>query len=228
MSNAVEHTDLEAEAGLALADAREFAITSPEKAQEAANELQNVHEMKKRIVDHFEPMRKTSYEAYQAVLTSKAEYLRPLETAEKILKSKLGGWQAAQDALREAEMKAAQEKAEAEARAKREAEAKAMQDQAAAAKRAGDVQQAAELRTAAKELKAAPVVVAVDAVAPVVKPTGVSTTYSYDFEIDNVALIPREYMVPDEVAIRRVVKALKEKTNIPGLRVVRKPMVSVR
>lgn len=228
MNTAIEHTELEAEAGTLLAEARSFSIATAEDAQKAADFLREVNGLKKRINDHFEPLRKASYDAYQAVLTSKADHLKPVESAEKTLKVKIGEWQAAEDARRAKEMQAAQEQAEAEERQRREAEAEQLRADAAAAKRAGDQQQADELRATARETLAAPVVVAVTAPAPVAKPTGVSTSYVYDFTITEPHLIPREYLVPDEVAIRRVVKALKDRTNIPGVQVTKKPSVSVR
>lgn len=41
----------------------------------------------------------------------------------------------------------------------------------------------------------------------------------YDFDIVDVNLIPREYLVVDTVAIGKVVRAMKDKTNIPGIKV---------
>uniref|UniRef100_A0A6M3J269 Uncharacterized protein n=1 Tax=viral metagenome TaxID=1070528 RepID=A0A6M3J269_9ZZZZ len=41
----------------------------------------------------------------------------------------------------------------------------------------------------------------------------------WTFEVVNTNLIPREYLSVNEQAIRQVVKALKDKANIPGIRV---------
>lgn len=48
---------------------------------------------------------------------------------------------------------------------------------------------------------------------------GTSERTRYSFEIVDVNLIPREYLVVDTAAIGRVVRALKDKTNIPGIKV---------
>ena len=48
---------------------------------------------------------------------------------------------------------------------------------------------------------------------------GIKGREQWDFEIVDAALIPREYLVPDMAAIRGVVKAMKGKTNIPGIQV---------
>ena len=58
-------------------------------------------------------------------------------------------------------------------------------------------------------------------VAETPKPQGVQFTTRYDFEIVAKDLIPREYMTPDLVAIRKVVNALKDKCNIPGIRIIK-------
>lgn len=41
----------------------------------------------------------------------------------------------------------------------------------------------------------------------------------YDFDIVDVNKIPREYLIVDTAAIGKVVRALKDKTNIPGIKV---------
>lgn len=48
---------------------------------------------------------------------------------------------------------------------------------------------------------------------------GTSIRNRYDFDIVDVNLIPREYLLVDMAAIGKVVRALKEKTNIPGIKV---------
>ena len=48
---------------------------------------------------------------------------------------------------------------------------------------------------------------------------GTSERTRYSFEIVDVNLIPRKYLVVDTAAIGRVVRALKDKTNIPGIKV---------
>jgi len=58
------------------------------------------------------------------------------------------------------------------------------------------------------------------------KSEGLSMRDCWDFEITDEALIPREYLVPDESKLRRVVKAMKDKTNIPGIRAVNRPIMA--
>ena len=49
---------------------------------------------------------------------------------------------------------------------------------------------------------------------------GTSVRKRYDFDIVDPTLIPREYLIVDTAAIGKVVRAMKEKTNIPGIKVV--------
>ena len=65
---------------------------------------------------------------------------------------------------------------------------------------------------------------------PVAQPKveGVSFRDDFDFEITDAALIPREYLMPDLVRIRGVVKAMKMATNIPGIKVIPKRIAAVR
>lgn len=87
----------------------------------------------------------------------------------------------------------------------REAEQAAARD-AVVAIRAGNVVHATSLTQAAFSTAAAPV-------------AGVSTRQVWDFEIVDVAAVPREYLEINEQKIRLVVRALKEGASIPGIRV---------
>src|SRR4051812_44848293 len=62
---------------------------------------------------------------------------------------------------------------------------------------------------------------------PVVpKVPGATVTVPYTYDIINEQEIPREYMMIDRKKIAAVVKAMKDKTNIPGIRV--RPDTSLR
>ena len=54
------------------------------------------------------------------------------------------------------------------------------------------------------------------------KIAGQTMREDWDFEIINEALIPREYLMLDLVAIRAAVKSQKNRTNIAGIRVIKK------
>ncbi len=61
------------------------------------------------------------------------------------------------------------------------------------------------------------------------KVAGQTMTESWDFEIINESLIPRQYLIPNLIAIRATVRSLKSKTNIPGVQPIKKnKMIGVR
>jgi hypothetical protein len=72
--------------------------------------------------------------------------------------------------------------------------------------------------------KAETVVAPVVAAAP--KVTGMMFRDDWDFEIVNSAIIPRQFMIPDEKAIRAYVKATKGKSPIEGVRIIPKKVAA--
>lgn len=118
-------------------------------------------------------------------------------------------------------------------REKREEQARRLEErgraaQAEAKRQAAEEAEAQKLREA-EELRQA----AAMAPPPVVhteapKVAGIGSGKTYDFVIEDASKLPREYLIPDEKAIRQVVKGLKERTNIPGVRVFEVRRTSVR
>lgn len=51
------------------------------------------------------------------------------------------------------------------------------------------------------------------------KAEGTSYRITYDFDVVDASLIPREFWLINEVKIRKVVTAMKEQTDIPGIKV---------
>lgn len=129
---------------------------------------------------------------------------RPFDSAEAIADQKMAEWRRKVEFKRQEEFRKAQEKAQADAKKKRDAEI-------AKAKEQGD-------REAARNLKAAPLQVA--AVAPKTpeapKIAGVPVRKVWKFQIDADKL-PRKYLIPDEVTIGKVVRALGAAHGISGV-----------
>lgn len=57
---------------------------------------------------------------------------------------------------------------------------------------------------------------------------GISHVEKYIFEITDVDKIPRKYMIPDKKKIQKVVDAMGEATNIPGIKVKKTLIERVR
>jgi hypothetical protein len=73
---------------------------------------------------------------------------------------------------------------------------------------------------------------AAELIAPSTPPTTIagehgraSIRIDWTFEITDEALVPREYLVIDTVTIARVVRATKDKTAIPGVRIIRRETI---
>jgi hypothetical protein len=60
------------------------------------------------------------------------------------------------------------------------------------------------------------------------KVEGISGRQVWKFRIINPALIPREYLIPDERKIGQIVRAMKGETRIPGVEAYAEESVAVR
>lgn len=140
-----------------------------------------------------------------AIMEAYREAEAPMIAAENLVKKAMLAWR------RREEERAAEERRRAEAEAERERQR--LERLADKAEARGDVAKAEQFE------QRADAVVATAAVADVPKVDGTAIRKSWHFEVVDAAAIPRNYLVPDEKAIARVVTALKDRTEIPGIRV---------
>jgi len=217
-------------------------ITDDETFREAAELLKLVKAYLTEAKTFMRPLVAAAHRNHQLAL-AKLDGLTVLAAkAEAIIKPKLADYQQEQERLRREAEEAAQrmqELLEAQERERVAAERLRLQREAeerqlAAAmekEQTGDVQ-------AMERILAAPIAIPTVAPRPVFLPPvavqaapkvdGVSFREVWDFEVVAASQIPPEYLVPDLVAIRKVVQALKGKTAIAGIRVFTKPVTSVR
>lgn len=168
-----------------LAEAAAVVVETAEQYEAAAFGLKKLKTWEKDITDYFEPERKRTYDAYNAVTTTKSAYLAKSTAVEKIIKGKMGAYvQAENERIRKAQIAAAQ--AEAEARR----------------------QIAAAMPT--PENPATVPEVIIPKVPEATKVAGISVTNTWGFRIVDPAAIKREFLVPDESAIGKLVKAMGE------------------
>lgn len=212
-----------------LVAAQELVIDSL-SAEETAWEIVNgIAELKKLIEGDFAPSKRGAYGAWKAVVAQEAGHLERLEQPNQIVRGKLSVWEgekrriqaeAQRKAREEAERVAAEERRVAQETAQAEAEERRLEE-AVAAEAAGDTEKAEELLEAPVEAEPVPdpiPVVVPTFIAPKVEGAGAMVTV-WKFEITDANAIPREYLLVDESKIGKVVQALKEQTNIPGVRV---------
>ena len=193
---------------------------------QASELLLAVAKMRKEVADTFGPMKEAAYRAHRTICEQEKKHDGPLEQAEKALKAQIGAFVAEQKRLAQEAEEAARKKAQEEAAriAREEAERRAIED-ALALEAAGDVE-GAEVVLA----NPAPVpsrYVAPAPVAPqVAHVSGVTTREEWDFRIVNEALIPREYMLVNESAIRSAAKNTKGRAKIAGVEFYARQVVS--
>jgi ribosomal protein S17E len=212
---------------------KEDALTAPKYAatlrvidqvtlDEANGYLKVIKSLAAKIGDTFDPQIAKAHDLHKSLLAEKKKFAAPLEDAEKIVKRTIAGYLAAEEIKRQ-EAEAARAKAEAEARAA----AQTAVDKAEKLQAQGKDDKADAIINAAalsydKAVEAAPIVPE----AP--RASGLSLTETWKFSIVDASLIPREYLVPDEIKIGRIVRAMKGETKIPGVRIYSEKSVSSR
>jgi hypothetical protein len=190
----------------------------------AADLLLAIKAMRTKILNFMSPMIEAAHQAHQAALDAKKAADKPLADAETHVKGEMSRYYVAQEkAKREAEevaRKAAEEARKAEEeRRRKEME---MLAEAAALENAG--------KTEAAEKIMMDMAKAVDAVVekilpdsspppPLPKAEGTAIREIWKFRIADPAIIPREYLLIDEIKIGKVVRAMKGETRIAGVEV---------
>lgn len=203
-------------ASLVVKEAQGLTIASPEEYEHAGAFLVEIKGVGKNLLERFRDPCSKAQAAWKAMVAMRDEALKPFETAETIIKQKMGKYQFDIEEKRRKE----REKAEALARQQAEEERKR---QIAEAKKLGD-------REAVENLKQAPLEVA--AVAPKTqeapKVGGVSFRKVWKVQSVNAAKLPLRYLMPDMKAIDQVVRGLGAKHGIPGVVVIEETVTSVR
>jgi predicted phage tail protein len=221
-----------------------WGITKADDYDAAGKSLSVIKGLQKQLEEKRTSITKPLNEALKRVNDFFRQPREALEQAEEIQKKHMLGWreqlakiaraeQARLDELARKEREAmAARAAEVERKAKEKADAmraaatnaqEKLAAEKAAAKREDDARIKAEaLREQAAQVKAPTVAT------PVVKSAGQSVRESWSFEVFDVTLLPREYVVADLVKIRAVVNATKGTVPIPGVRITKGETMSSR
>lgn len=189
-----------------------------------AGELtKQIKQMQEKVTDYWEPMRKTTYEAYKSVTNHKKEMLDPLASAEKILKKKMGAYTLQKEKERR--------EREEELRRQAEAEMNRKLEEAAKAESEGDALGAEMAMTEAEVMENVATTAVIKPEAPTMK--GVSTTKTWKITKVDPTTVPThvqgvEIRPVDEKAVLRLIKATKGTIKIPGITYEEDVAVSVR
>lgn len=200
-----------------VSQAQQVSIASSVDYEDACIFLQLIANRKKQVEDAFDPIVKKAHETHKEACAQKKKHMDPLVMAELTVKGKVRSYVDEQERIRKAEELriAAEAKVAADAAALVEAEQLAAN---------GD-KELADLVLENAANAPAPVTVLASSVP---KFAGVSSRSNWTFRIIDEMLIPREYLMVNESAIRAVVKAQKKMTNIPGVQAYDEGSVSVR
>lgn len=186
----------------AIEQAQAFNITTQEQAAFVDSFCVNLKALEKEVDLAYDEHIEAAFKAHRSLTAKKKLYAEPITQARAIAKGKLIAWSDAQRAIAE------QEAAIARAKAKQQAEDEALARAARAAEFGDD-------KTADAIMSAPVVMEPVKVAAPAKMATVMQTRWKY--RIVSAALIPREYLVPDETKIGGVIRATKGAVTIPGV-----------
>ena len=188
-----------------------------------AGELtKQVKDMQKQVTDYWEPMRKSTYEAYTAVNAHKKQMLDPLSSAERILKQKMGAYSMEQERIR-------REQEEARRRAAQE-EMNRKLEEAEMAESNGDMV-GAEMAMAEAEVMEGVSARTTQSFAP--KAKGVSRTKTWKIKSIDSSKVPVsfagvEIRPVDEKLVLQLIKMSKGKISIPGVEYEEDVIIGIR
>ncbi len=189
-------------------------VEDPVSYQFASELSKVIKDLKKAITDYFRPMKEQAYKAWQAVCQKEKDEISKIEPLDEKLKREMTNY-----VMEENRKKAEEERKRQEEIIKQEVERRA---------KMAEILKESGQEELAKAIADVPVEVPeVDVIEEVPKVEGISYREDYDFEIVNEALIPRQFLMPNEKAIRAFIKATKGRTEIAGVRILKK-MILVR
>ena len=199
------------EANAVLTQARQIVIKTAEQAQLAGDWRNKIKTKLKELDTERKELTRPLDEVKAKIMDKYRPAIDALNSAYQLFDKGLTGYLAEQEHIRQEQ----QRKLEAEAEKKRkEAEAKAQQFT-----EKGNEKKAQEWLERAETI-----------VAPVIetappKVEGIATRKDWDIEIISPNIVPREFCIPDEKAIRGYVKATKGTMEIPGVKIIPKTII---
>lgn len=229
--------------GSALAKrAASFAIVRDDTHRdEALADVRSIKSARTRIAEFLDGPIEQAHKLHKSLCGRRNALDGPLADAEKAINRGIGTYEANKRAAIEATRRAEEAKQREEAaRLERERQAEiARQRKIAEDKRLAEAAalEAAGKKEQAEALVAAPVFVVVPPVAPppIVNrtpvyeaPKGTSTRVNWKHRIIDVDLIPREWLIPNDVTIGAHVRAHHEKHGIPGIEAYSEASASLR
>jgi len=184
--------------------------------------LHDVNAMIDQINEKANPLIAKAHDLHKSLLAEKKWFIEPLELAKKVVGQRVA---AHVTALLEKRREAERVRLAAEDEARRLAE-KAV-GKAEKLEAGGNGGKAAKVIDEAHD-KVEAILAAAPEIPDEADTAGLVIREDWKFSIIDAALIPREYLIPDEKKIGRIVRALKGDANIPGVRAYSEKSTAVR
>jgi hypothetical protein len=160
----------------------------------------------KEIKSTFKEPKQKAHEAHKSITAAEKKHLDPLVKLDKVISTKILSYQLEQQRIQEIA------RLEAERVERERIETQALLE-AEAMEALGETEEAEAIIEEAQEAE-----VFVPKIEAVPKVEGVSFRDNWTFEITNPKAIPLEFMMPDEIRIRKYVKMVKGEAKMDGVR----------
>ena len=198
-------TEVDQKALTVIEQARSVIITDSPSYTRAGELWKAITDMKKQVDESFKPIILKAHQAHKEALAQRAKIFDPLDKAGRSVKTGMESYDREQERIRQEEERRLREIARQEEEERQLAEA-------LEAERNGDKEEMEVILEA--PIYVPPVIV--PKTTPKLQGGPVYRTI-WQFRITDAQKIPRAYLMPDEVKIGGVVRALKEATNVPGV-----------
>jgi len=200
--------------------AQGMTITTNEDYERGSALLKDIKTRVKQVKDYWKEPKKRAQEAHKTLVAREAEMLKPLESAESIVKKAMLIYSTAQEKARR--------EAEEAARREREAEARRLEALAAQAEKQGDEDTAEILRDMSEEV---PIGEITAAAAPTAK--GISVRTTWKARVTDPKLVPAyfngyELRTINPTALNSLAKWTNGTAEIPGVEFYEESSMSVR
>jgi len=235
--------ELEQNAIVLMEKANSLIISDQKSYEDAAQELECVKTLSKKIGGFFAPHVKRAHDVWNGLTSDRKTHLDPLIEIERVIKDKMATWYEEQKRIEEEKQRKADEEArreeERQRKVKEDQERKWREKEEAKRKEAERLEAEGKAEEAKKAQEAADKAaekaeeraeekenVQVDSriVAPQVeKVKGVKTIETWGYGVEDFSKIPDTFKMVDDAKIKKTVNALKAEatTVIPGIRIIK-------
>ena len=161
-------------------------------------------DMAKKIKEYFKPLKTKSYDAWKSICNAENEELEKLQPGTSYLSKEMVRYEAEQEKKRQAEETRLRQKA-----LKREENERL---QAAIEVEKEGQKEEAEAILSEKVFVPPPIVKKT-----IPKINGLAQRTTWTWRVVDINKVPRQYLKINDIAVNQVVRALREKSNIPGI-----------